>query len=185
MIGSAPSPGSFLGCWRREGVTAPLSHTAWENERVAFRAPVYVAPQGDLVIAGEYVPDPGDSYPLPPLGQVAALYREHGVGMGTRLPGIFALAIYETAANRLTLLRDPCGARTMYYTLGPDGSCWFALRLQTLSRLPAVRRDLSLPALRDYLTCAFVPGEQTLWKGVYELRPGSAFVLPEARKQTY
>ncbi len=189
MTGGAWSQDSFLGRFRGDGAgaaaSAPLPDAAWDNGRVAFRAPVHVAPPGDLVIAGEYIPDPVDPSSAPPLARVAALYREHGMGMGARLSGIFALAIYETGANRLTLLRDPCGARTLYYTLGPDGACWFALRLRTLSHAPSVRRELSLPALRDYLTCAFVPGERTMWKNIYELRPGSALVLPGAGKRTY
>lgn len=177
---------SFLGCWQA-GTNSPVSipDGSWADRQVALREPVYAAPEGDLVIAGEYVPDREGLSSVPPFARIAALYREHGIEMGRYLSGIFALAIYETGTSRLILLRDPCGARTMYYTFGLDGACWFASRLQTLSRLPVVRRELSLPALRDYLTCSFVPGERTMWKDVYELRPGAALILPEKRKQTY
>lgn len=176
---------SFLGHWRADAGPTAMVDASRGSQCIAFRDPVYVAPEGDLVIAGEYVPDrDAPSYPQP-LALLAALYREHGARMGRHIPGIFALAIYEPYTNRLVLLRDPCGARTMYYTFAPNGSCWFATRLSTLSRLPAVRRELSLPALRDYLTCSFVPGERTMWRNIYELRPGSALMLPERQKQTY
>lgn len=33
--------------------------------------------------------------------------------------------------------------------------------------------ELDLIALRDYLSCSFVPGARTLWQGVKELRPGT------------
>ena len=178
---------SFLGYWRGlEGLDSGAlpAGFSWHNQKVAFREPVYVAPEGDLVIAGEYIPAPQDLFAAP-LAHVAALFRQHGAAVGNYLPGIFALAIYETGPQRLMLLRDPCGARTLYYAPLPNGACWFALRLQILSRLPALGREICLPALRDYLSCAFVPGEQTLWKGMLELRPGTVLMLPEKSKHTY
>src|SRR5262249_24920571 len=134
---------------------------------------------------GEYVPDTNRDVHPQPLDHVASLYRAHGTNIGNHLSSIFALAIYETNTKRLTLLRDPCGARTLYYTFAPDGSCWFATQLRTLSHLPVVQRELSLPALRDYLTCFFVPGERTMWKDIYELRPGTLLALPERHKLSY
>jgi len=45
--------------------------------------------------------------------------------------------------------------------------------------------DLDLVALRDYLCCAFVPGERTLWQQVRELRPGTVLQLPDRQPNYY
>ena len=66
--------------------------------------------------------------------------------------------------------RDAIGERTLYYALGKEGAT-VSHRLRDLrSRASGV----DLEALRDYLTCAFVPGGRTMFGGVRELRPGES-----------
>lgn len=66
----------------------------------------------------------------------------------------------------MTVSRDTVGERTVYYAPGAH-----ATRLREL-RSHATGVDVE--ALRDYLCCAFVPGERTLYAGVRELRPGAS-----------
>ncbi|HEX5870671.1 MAG TPA: asparagine synthase C-terminal domain-containing protein, partial [Longimicrobium sp.] len=54
----------------------------------------------------------------------------------------------------------------------------FASSPRALRRAAGVSGDVDLVALRDYLTAAFVPGERTMWRGISELRPGTAMSLP-------
>lgn len=88
----------------------------------------------------------------------------------SQLEGMFEMVVWDRQQQNLSLIRDPVGCKTLYYTL-PSPTMWIAPRLKTL--LPHHSRELDLVALGDYLSCAFVPGERTLWREVKELRPGT------------
>lgn len=113
---------------------------------------------------------------------IAYLWESKGIESLSLLEGMFAVAIWDRECQELCLVRDRTGSRTLYYTIS-GVTRWIAPRLRTLK--PYHSSDLNLVALRDYLTCAFVPGEQTLWQNVRELRPGTSLHLPDEKIQTY
>jgi len=69
----------------------------------------------------------------------------------------------------MVLSRDSIGESTCYWALSDDGNVRSAPALRDLCP-PTPQLDPA--ALRDYLACAFVPGEQTMLQGIRELRPG-------------
>lgn len=113
---------------------------------------------------------------------IAYLWESKGNESLLLLEGMFAIAIWDRESQELCLIRDRTGSQTLYYTSGGT-TRWIAPRLRTLK--PYHSSDLNVVALRDYLTCAFVPGEQTLWQNVSELRPGTSLHLPDEKIQTY
>ncbi len=113
---------------------------------------------------------------------VAQLWEQCGGESLCLLEGMFALAIWDRERQELGLVRDRTGCRTLYYTTN-GATRWIAPRLRTLA--PYRSNELNLVALRDYLCCAFVPGEQTLWQDVRELRPGTYLRLPDTTMQVY
>ncbi len=175
-----PDPAAAL---RRLGV-----EPVWSCEQVAFGgAPVWNGPLGKMVVSGELILDNAQQLrselemPDAPSGVLlAALYERGGVAALERAVGMFAVALWDADASRLILHRDGCGARTLY--LAHQGSAtWFAARLKTLRRSPAVSRELSMPALAAYLCLAYVPEALTMWRDVTELRPGAALSLPDGQ----
>ncbi len=100
---------------------------------------------------------------------IAQLWEIKGQACLNLLEGMFSLCIWDNQERHLYLIRDGVGCRTIYYTKSGE-ICVIAPRLATL--LPFHNQQLDLVALRDYLCCAFVPGEQTLWENVRELSPG-------------
>lgn len=101
---------------------------------------------------------------------VAALWESWGVESLLSVQGMFSFAVWDFFRKELWLARDRIGFRTMYYTI-TGKTRWIAPRLRTLA--PYNSADLDFVALRDYLSCGFVPGERTLWRNVRELRPGT------------
>ncbi|MGW2054564.1 asparagine synthetase B family protein [Streptomyces sp. NPDC001840] len=88
--------------------------------------------------------------------------------------GMFALAVHEDAG--LVLIRDHVGARTLFYARAAD--CWAAsTSLRALRRWPALDTGLELAAVRSFLTFAYLPGEETLLRGVREVLPGRCLRL--------
>ena len=115
------------------------------------------------------------------LDLVARLWERWGIATPKLLQGMFGLVICDLELRELVLVRDPVGARTIYYTTGE--TCWIASQLSSLN--PYRSNQLDSIALRDYLTCAFVPGERTMWQDVREIRPGTILKLPEGQIHHY
>ncbi len=113
---------------------------------------------------------------------LARLWEKEGEGCIGKLEGIFSFIVGEKKRDRLWLVRDPSGGRTLYYTRR-DSTYYIAPRLATLQ--PWHSRNLDWVALRGYLCTAFVPGERTLWQGVREVRPGTILCLPEGKTRAY
>ncbi|NJK73484.1 MAG: asparagine synthase [Microcoleus sp. SU_5_6] len=113
---------------------------------------------------------------------IARLWERWGVECLPLLTGMFALAIWDRERQILRLARDRAGARTLYYT-NTGATRWIAPQLRAIA--PYRSSELDLVALRDYLCCAFVPGDRTLWQQVRELRPGSILTLPDETISAY
>jgi asparagine synthase (glutamine-hydrolysing) len=111
------------------------------------------------------------------------LYEEDPRGFVTRLSGMFALAVLDQAAGRLTLARDRLGIKPLYYTC--DGArLLFASEpkaiLMLLGRRPAVCPD----GLRQYLRWKYIPAPLTIYAGLRELPPGHLLVAQRRPGQT-
>lgn len=113
------------------------------------------------------------------------LYARFGLAGIAAADGMFALAI--TDGPDLVLVRDHVGARTLFHAHSPAG--WAAsTSLRALRRWPALRTGLHLPAVRDFLTFAYLPGRDTMLHGVHEVLPGRCLRLrPDgtSREETY
>ena len=103
------------------------------------------------------------------------LYEEDGEGMVHRLRGMFAFALWDRAQQSLLLVRDRLGIKPLYYTVRSD----FGETAKVLfaSELPSLLAAMPVPSLRpgaiaDYLSLLYVPGPETVYEGIYELRPG-------------
>ncbi|MBE9236626.1 7-cyano-7-deazaguanine synthase [Anabaena aphanizomenioides LEGE 00250] len=113
---------------------------------------------------------------------IVQLWEKYNFQCLTLLLGMFNLVVWDREKQELYLVRDAIGSRTLYYTT-KGSTCWIAPKLTTLA--PHRNNDLDLIALRDYLYCAFVPGERTLWKNVKEMRPGTLIEMPSNQVYHY
>jgi asparagine synthase (glutamine-hydrolysing) len=98
-------------------------------------------------------------------------YRRRGVSFLGELNGMFALGIYDRAAGRLLLARDPFGIKPLYYYW--DGETFlFASEIKALLEHDVPRR-VHPGALSEFLTFRFTLGPQTIFENVYRLEPGT------------
>jgi asparagine synthase (glutamine-hydrolysing) len=88
---------------------------------------------------------------------------------------MFAFALWDRAQQSLLLVRDRLGIKPLYYTVrsgqGEGTNVVFA------SELPSLLAAIPAPSVRpgaiaDYLSLLYVPGPETIYEGIYELRPG-------------
>lgn len=88
--------------------------------------------------------------------------------------GMFVLAIAD--GDDLVLIRDHVGTRTVFYARAEAGWC-ASTSLWELRRTPSIQTGLNLDAVRSFLTFAYLPGDETLVRGVRELLPGRVLRL--------
>ncbi len=96
------------------------------------------------------------------------------------LDGAFAAAWWDGDRAMLTLLRDPFGVRSLYYT-EHRGVFYFASELKQLLAIPDLSVRLDPAAIHKYLTFSFVPGEDVPVQGVRRLLPGRVATWQEGR----
>jgi len=110
----------------------------------------------------------------PPVDSPAVALRHRlvpGPGGLDTLDGAFAAAWWDGAGRRLTLIRDPFGVRSLYYT-EHQGVFYFASELKQLLAVPSLIVEADPVALHKYLTFSFVPGEDVPIRGIRRLLPG-------------
>ena len=103
---------------------------------------------------------------------VVAAYEKWGVKMGGHLNGQFAIVLFDTDAKELFATRDPLGAELLFYYQTQDGRLLYGTEIKELFDQPGFVRAINRPMLQFYLGFTYVPGEETLFKGVYKLEPG-------------
>jgi len=89
----------------------------------------------------------------------------------SRFRGMFAVAIWSNAGQRLVLARDRLGIKPLYIAERGD-DLLFASELKGILVHPEIDRELSLEGLDCYLSMNYVPCPWTLVAGVEKLPPG-------------
>jgi asparagine synthase (glutamine-hydrolysing) len=102
---------------------------------------------------------------------IAALYEREGPGFVDRLRGMFALAVWDRAEQRLLLARDRFGIKPLFYRHA-GSELAFASELTALMRLPGFSRDLDHDALEAYLAFNSVPAPFSMFREARKLPPG-------------
>ncbi len=89
-----------------------------------------------------------------------------------RFRGMFAVAFWQQAEQRLLLVRDQMGIKPLYYHTAGE-KLFFGSELKTLFAHAEIPRHINLHALNCYLCLNFVPGPHTLVVGIRKLMPGA------------
>jgi asparagine synthase (glutamine-hydrolysing) len=103
-------------------------------------------------------------------------YEEWGDGAFTRLEGQFAFALWDVAANRLVLVRDPFGILPLHYAM-PGGAVVFASEAKALFAGGRIQAQLDAGALGQLFTTWSVLPPASVFAGVRSVRPGCALLF--------
>ncbi len=106
---------------------------------------------------------------------IVHLYEEYGESCVEKLRGMFAFAVWDSRKEKLLLARDRVGIKPLYYCLAHN-SLIFASEIKAILVDPDVSRDLLPEAIDRFLTFYFMPGEETMWRHIRKLPPGSYLV---------
>lgn len=102
---------------------------------------------------------------------ILRLYEEEGVRAVRRLEGMFAFAVWDRRAGKITVARDRLGIKPLFYHQEPDRFV-FASEIKALLQAGG-RRAVDWDAAWDYFTYLHVPAPQTIYAGIRQLPPAS------------
>jgi len=102
---------------------------------------------------------------------VLYLYELLGLDFISELNGMFAFAIWDSRIKQLILARDPFGIKPLFYTVS-GGAFWFSSEIKSLLGIPGLQKEICIKALQNYFSFDYIPGEDTAFENIKEVKPG-------------
>ncbi len=109
---------------------------------------------------------------------IVHLYEELGPACLEKLRGMFGFAIWDGKAKTLILARDRVGIKPLYYHL-TGKSLVFASEIKALLADPSIDCEIAPEIIDRFLTFLFLPGDETLLKGIRKLAPGHYLLVKD------
>jgi asparagine synthase (glutamine-hydrolysing) len=125
--------------------------------------------RSELERSGHEIGGHGDSALIP------HAYEQWGPGFAAHFEGMFAIALWDRAADRLVLARDQLGKKPLAYTRLGNGDIAFASEVKSLHRVPGFSRALDLAQLDAFLALQYTP--RSGFASVERVPPGSYVVF--------
>ena len=107
---------------------------------------------------------------------ILQLYNKYGTDFVSYLNGQFSIAIWDKNNKRLILARDRVGITPLFYTI-EDGRLLFASEIKAILANSKNLPEIDLPALDQLLTFWTPVASNTLFKGIYEVKPGEIMTV--------
>lgn len=102
-------------------------------------------------------------------------YEAWGAGLLLKLRGMFAYVIWDRVNQQLFCARDYFGIKPLYYYQG-ENAFLFGSEIKSFLPHPDFVKELNEDQLELYLTYQYSPGNETFFKGVYQLPPAHYMV---------
>ncbi len=112
------------------------------------------------------------------------LFEELGSECFNYLNGQFAIAIWDTRTETLTLARDRIGIRPLFYTVA-DGALIFSSEIKAMLVDPRVEARINPEAMDQIFTYWSSLSPQTIFEGIVDLPPGSILEVKGGEIKTH
>ncbi|MBO4864789.1 MAG: asparagine synthase (glutamine-hydrolyzing) [Eubacterium sp.] len=107
-------------------------------------------------------------------------YEEWGRDVLTKLRGMFAFVIWDKNEKKLFGGRDIFGIKPFFYYMKND-VFMFASEIKAFLANPRFEKQFNIERLPDYLCFEYIPTNETLFKDVYKLAPGTYFEYSDGK----
>jgi asparagine synthase (glutamine-hydrolysing) len=168
------------GAWANERVGLGCARLEISGDRLNGRQPLSDICGGVTVFNGEiynFRDLHREAFGVPPAcgasdgATLAALLARRGTAALHALRGPFALARYDPARQRLLLARDAVGKKPLY--LARTGEGWAFASTAAALRCALGGLEIRTEAVVEYLVYRSVGGDQSAFRHVHQLPPGS------------
>lgn len=105
-------------------------------------------------------------------------YEEYGYEILQKLRGMFAFVIWDDDKKELFGARDHFGIKPFYYYFDND-EFLFGSEIKAFLKFPNFNKKVNKEALKHYLVFQYSVLDETFFKNVFKLRPGTFFVLKD------
>jgi asparagine synthase (glutamine-hydrolysing) len=102
---------------------------------------------------------------------ILAAYEKWGAACLDRFVGMFSLAIWDSASQRLFAARDRFGVKPLNYCLTPEGTLYLASEIKALRSIRNLSPD-PVAWATFFNSGALDYSDRTFWEGVRALAPG-------------
>jgi asparagine synthase (glutamine-hydrolysing) len=96
-------------------------------------------------------------------------WQAWGEAVLDRLRGMFAIVLWDEAAETLMLARDRLGERPLYWSELASGDVVFGSELKALTEHPGLGRAIDPLAVEDFFAYGYIPDPRTIYRGVHKL----------------
>ena len=102
-------------------------------------------------------------------------YKQWGDEVLNRLNGMFGLAIWDTASQRLLVARDAMGIKPLYYQI-TNGQLTFGSEIRAVFAGTESAPEVDPVALNLFLRFRYTPAPYTIHRGIRKLAPGAMLI---------
>ncbi len=134
---------------------------------IVFNGEVYNAPElrGELAAQGAVFRGHSDTE------VILAAFERWGIERSLpRFVGMFAIALWDRAERKLSLIRDRIGKKPLYYGRIAD-TVFFGSQPKSFFPHPGWRAEIDRDSLAGYLRFGYVPCPHSIYKGLEQVRP--------------
>lgn len=98
-------------------------------------------------------------------------YKHWGISCLDKFIGMFAFAILDKVANKVTLVRDRAGVKPLYYHVN-EADFAFSSELKSFHQIPSFEKKLNKSVLPYYFQFGYIPAPHTIFENTHKLLPG-------------
>lgn len=115
---------------------------------------------------------------------ILAAFDEFGIQASIeRFVGMFAIGVWDTKEQELTLIRDRLGIKPLYYGWTKIGFV-FGSELKVFESCQDLRLDVDSSAVSAYVRRGFVPAPYSIYSGIKKLPPGHILTINTSRDRS-
>ena len=111
------------------------------------------------------------------------LYKELGISFINELSGMFGFCLVDFKKKKTWIVRDFFGIIPVFYRI-QENKIYFASEIKAFYEISSLDKSLDYHSIYHYFTLAYIPGKNTPYKEINELRGGQLIEI-DNEKNTY
>ena len=100
---------------------------------------------------------------------IIALYEEYGRDFLDKLPGMFAIALWDEKTQTLIAARDRFGEKPFYYAFGKNNELIFASEIKAILATELIEPIISKESIAHYLHRLYIHPTKTIYENIHTL----------------